>query len=147
MQQVANVCCASAALLAALLAAPLASLLAALPAALLAATPAPGRRASSEARPAAGSRRCACSDTPWDAVTMPKIIGGSLHEHREQTRQRLFTALSTLMSERGFDAISFADIAAAAGVGRTAVYNHFSDKEALLMGFIKIGRASCRERV
>ena len=25
---------------------------------------------------------------------------------------------------------------AAAGVGRTAVYNHFSDKEALLMGFI-----------
>lgn len=67
---------------------------------------------------------------------MPKIIGGSLHEHREQTRQRLFTALSTLMAERGFDAISFADIAAAAGVGRTAVYNHFSDKEALLMGFI-----------
>lgn len=40
------------------------------------------------------------------------------------------------MAERGFDAISFADIAAAAGVGRTAVYNHFSDKEALLMGFI-----------
>ena len=67
---------------------------------------------------------------------MPKIIGGSLQEHREQTRQRLFTALSTLMAERGFDAISFADIAAAAGVGRTAVYNHFSDKEALLMGFI-----------
>lgn len=72
----------------------------------------------------------------WHAVRMPKIIGGSLHEHREQTRQRLFTALSTLMAERGFDAISFADIAAAAGVGRTAVYNHFSDKEALLMGFI-----------
>jgi AcrR family transcriptional regulator len=67
---------------------------------------------------------------------MPKIIGGSLQEHREQTRQRLFTALSTLMSERGFDAISFAEIAAAAGVGRTAVYNHFADKEALLIGFI-----------
>ncbi|GAA2240638.1 TetR/AcrR family transcriptional regulator [Rarobacter faecitabidus] len=67
---------------------------------------------------------------------MPKIIGGSLREHREQTRHRLFAALSTLMSERGFDAISFADIAAAAGVGRTAVYNHFADKEALLIGFI-----------
>jgi len=26
---------------------------------------------------------------------MPKIIGGSLHEHREQTRQKLFAALST----------------------------------------------------
>ncbi|GAA4622226.1 MULTISPECIES: TetR/AcrR family transcriptional regulator [Cellulomonas] len=67
---------------------------------------------------------------------MPKIIGGSLHEHREQTRLRLFGALGTLMAERGFDAITLADIASAAGVGRTAVYNHFPDKEALLLGFI-----------
>ncbi|WP_298455458.1 TetR/AcrR family transcriptional regulator [uncultured Cellulomonas sp.] len=67
---------------------------------------------------------------------MPKIIGGSLLEHREQTRQRLFAALSDLMAERGFDAISLADIAAAAGIGRTAVYNHFADKESLLLGFI-----------
>lgn len=67
---------------------------------------------------------------------MPKIIGGSLHEHREQTRTRLFAALSTLMAEQGFDAITLAEIAAAAGVGRTAVYNHFPDKEALLLGFI-----------
>jgi AcrR family transcriptional regulator len=67
---------------------------------------------------------------------MPKIIGGSLHEHREQTRQRLYAALSQLMAERGFDAISLADIAATAGIGRTAVYNHFADKESLLLGFI-----------
>ena len=67
---------------------------------------------------------------------MPKIIGKSLHEHRQMTRQRLFTALSTLMGERGFDTITLADIAAEAGVGRTAVYNHFPDKEALLLGFI-----------
>lgn len=67
---------------------------------------------------------------------MPKIIGGSLHEHRVQTRQMLFSALSSLMAERGFDAITLADIAAAAGVGRTAVYNHFTDKESLLLAFI-----------
>lgn len=67
---------------------------------------------------------------------MPKIIGGSLHEHREQTRLKLFAALSELMTERGFDAITLADIAAAAGIGRTAVYNHFADKEAMLLGFI-----------
>jgi AcrR family transcriptional regulator len=41
------------------------------------------------------------------------------------------------MEERGFDVISFAEIAAAAGVGRTAVYNHFPDKEALLLGYIQ----------
>ncbi|MFF1530765.1 TetR/AcrR family transcriptional regulator [Cellulomonas sp. NPDC058312] len=67
---------------------------------------------------------------------MPKIIGGSLHEHREQTRLRLFGAMSQLMAERGFDAITLADIAQAAGVGRTAVYNHFADKESMLVGFI-----------
>src|SRR3954453_15451617 len=67
---------------------------------------------------------------------MPKIIGGSLHEHREQTRQKLFAALSALMADRGFDAITLADLAAAAGVGRTAVYNHVPDKESLLLAFI-----------
>ncbi|MDO8143494.1 MULTISPECIES: TetR/AcrR family transcriptional regulator [Isoptericola] len=67
---------------------------------------------------------------------MPKIIGKSLHEHRQMTRHKLFAALSTLMAERGFDTITLADIAQAAGVGRTAVYNHFADKEALLLGFI-----------
>ena len=67
---------------------------------------------------------------------MPKIIGGSLHEHREQTRQKLFAALSSLMADRGFDAITLADVAAAAGVGRTAVYNHVPDKESLLLAFI-----------
>jgi AcrR family transcriptional regulator len=67
---------------------------------------------------------------------MPKIIGGSLHEHRAQTRQKLFAALSALMADRGFDTITLAEIAGAAGVGRTAVYNHFPDKEAMLLGFI-----------
>ncbi len=72
----------------------------------------------------------------WQNVTMPKIIGGSLAEHREQTRNKLFTALATLMDDRGFDSITLAQIAQAAKIGRTAVYNHFPDKESLLVGFI-----------
>lgn len=67
---------------------------------------------------------------------MPKIIGGSLSEHRSQTRHKLFAALATLMAERGFESITLADIAARAGVGRTAVYNHVADKDALLIAFI-----------
>lgn len=67
---------------------------------------------------------------------MPKILGGSLDEHRRQTRERLFTALGELMGERGFDGISLADITARAGIGRTAVYNHFADKEALLIEYV-----------
>lgn len=36
----------------------------------------------------------------------------------------------------GLDAITLADIAAVAGIGRTAVYNYFPDKEEILLAFI-----------
>lgn len=67
---------------------------------------------------------------------VPKITGGSLEAHREQTRSRLYAALSSLMAEHAFDAITMAQIAEAAGIGRTAIYNHVQDKEDLLLSFI-----------
>ena len=67
---------------------------------------------------------------------MPKIRGASLAEHRAHTRAALFAALGRLMRERGFDAVTLADIAQRAGVGRTAVYNHFPDKESMLLAFM-----------
>lgn len=68
---------------------------------------------------------------------MPKIIGSTLAEHREQVRGRLFAALARLMNSTGFDTLTMSDIAAEAGVGRTSVYNHFADKESLLLGYIE----------
>lgn len=68
---------------------------------------------------------------------MPKIIGSTLAEHREQVRNRLFDALARLMDSTGFDTLTMSDIAAEAGVGRTSVYNHFADKESLLIGYIE----------
>lgn len=41
------------------------------------------------------------------------------------------------MAERGFEAVTLAQIAARAKVGRTSVYNHFADKEDLLLAFIE----------
>ncbi len=70
-------------------------------------------------------------------LSVPKIIGSTLAEHRAHVRNKLFAALSRLMAESGFDSVSLADIAAAAGVGRTSVYNHFPDKESLLIAFIE----------
>ncbi|MCL2422886.1 MAG: TetR/AcrR family transcriptional regulator [Micrococcales bacterium] len=67
---------------------------------------------------------------------MPKIIAPTLREHREQVRRRLFKSLSELIMEQGFDAVTLSQVAARAGVGRTALYNHFEDKEALLVGLI-----------
>lgn len=68
---------------------------------------------------------------------MPKIIGSTLAEHRDHVRSRLFNALATLMDATGFDALTMSNIATEAGVGRTSVYNHFADKESLLIGFIE----------
>lgn len=48
-------------------------------------------------------------------------------------RLRLFDALMRLILDRGYATVTLADIAAEAGVGRTAVYNHFPDKESLLV--------------
>ena len=52
---------------------------------------------------------------------MPKIIGDSLADHRELTRNRLFDALASLLAEQPFDSISMSQIASRAKVGRTAV--------------------------
>ena len=68
---------------------------------------------------------------------MPKIMGSSLAEHRERTRGALFDSLSMLMTQRSFEKITLSDVAAHAGVGRTAVYNHFADKEDLLLAFME----------
>jgi len=68
---------------------------------------------------------------------VPKIIGGSLTEHREQVRARVFDVLRTQLYERGFDAITLAGVAAGAKLGRTAMYNHFPDKESLLVAFVE----------
>ncbi|GAA2796817.1 helix-turn-helix domain-containing protein [Saccharopolyspora taberi] len=64
---------------------------------------------------------------------MPKIIGSSLEEHREQMHDRIFSALARLAEERGYAALTLADVAARAGVSRTAMYNYFKDKETLLL--------------
>ena len=68
---------------------------------------------------------------------MPKILGESLAAHREQVRAKVFDAMRELLYTRGFDAISLSGVASAAGVGRTAIYNHFPDRESLLVAFVE----------
>ncbi|MFC5946906.1 TetR/AcrR family transcriptional regulator [Pseudonocardia lutea] len=68
---------------------------------------------------------------------MPKVLGGSLAAHRDEVRARVFAALRELLYERGFDAVTLSGVAAAAGVGRTSIYNHFPDRQALLVAFVE----------
>ncbi|GAA4982946.1 TetR/AcrR family transcriptional regulator [Pseudonocardia tropica] len=67
---------------------------------------------------------------------MPKVLG-SLATHREQVRERVFDALRVQLYERGFDTVTLSGVAAAAGVGRSALYNHFPDRQALLVAFVE----------
>ena len=66
---------------------------------------------------------------------MPRVTGGSLEAHRREARARVYDAFARLMYERGYDAITLADIAEAAGMARTSMYNYYPSKEALLVGY------------
>jgi AcrR family transcriptional regulator len=66
---------------------------------------------------------------------VPKITAPSVEEHREHVQRRVFEAFATLMTEHSFDAITMAKLAAAADIGRTAIYHHFADKEAVVVAF------------
>jgi len=66
---------------------------------------------------------------------MPRVTGGSLEAHRRDATARVFEAFARLMYERGYDAITLADIAEAAGMARTSMYNYYSSKEALLLAY------------
>lgn len=66
---------------------------------------------------------------------MPKISAPTLEKHREETVDRLLDAFSELVLSRGYAEVSLADVAAQAGLARTAIYNYFADRETLLFAW------------
>jgi AcrR family transcriptional regulator len=53
--------------------------------------------------------------------------------HKEETRRRLLDSARTLFAERGYQATSAADIAAAAGVTERTLFRYFPSKSALVL--------------
>ena len=66
---------------------------------------------------------------------MPKISARTVAEHRAETIDRLVDAFGDLVLERGYDAVSLADVAAHVELARTAIYNYFPDRESLLLAW------------
>ncbi|WP_300682297.1 TetR/AcrR family transcriptional regulator [Nocardioides sp.] len=66
---------------------------------------------------------------------MPRIEAENLPEHRRLVHERVFAAFSDLMAEQSYDSISMARLAERAGLGRTAIYHHFHDKDAVVIAF------------
>src|SRR5258706_778849 len=58
----------------------------------------------------------------------------------------ILDAAARILVDRGYDAFTTNRVAAGAGVSVGSLYQYFPNKEALLAE-LKIGRASCRERV
>lgn len=51
---------------------------------------------------------------------------------RDEQSQRILDAAFVRFSERGFEEVTMADVAAAAGVARATVFNHFRSKQGLV---------------
>jgi AcrR family transcriptional regulator len=62
---------------------------------------------------------------------MSECTGGRRERRKAQTRSDVRETAQRLFGERGFEAVTIADIAAAADVAVQTVFNHFESKEAL----------------
>ena len=54
-----------------------------------------------------------------------------------QTRRLLLETFARLASEQRYDSIATSELVAAAGVGRSTFYEHFADKDALLLAALE----------
>ncbi|MFE0206906.1 TetR/AcrR family transcriptional regulator [Streptomyces sp. NPDC058985] len=66
----------------------------------------------------------------------PKLTGGAtLAEHKAATREAMIDAFADLLREAGWQDLKLQEVAKRVGVARTAVYNYFPDKTALLLAW------------
>src|SRR4051812_1328839 len=63
---------------------------------------------------------------------MPAANHPSKRDAAPMPRRRVLDAAGDLFAERGFDDVTMADIATAAGVARATVFNYFGSKQALV---------------
>lgn len=64
---------------------------------------------------------------------MPRISAASVAEHVARQEQAVFDAAIALFTDRGYGAVTLADIAAEVGLARNSLYRYFPDKAAILL--------------
>jgi AcrR family transcriptional regulator len=73
-------------------------------------------------------------DTLW---LMPRIRAASIDEHKALTRSTLLASAKTLIAEAGTAELPLGEIALAAGVGRTTLYDYFVDRDDLIATLVE----------
>lgn len=68
---------------------------------------------------------------------MPRIRAENIAEHKKLTRGQILEAAQQLFHDLGYQETSLADVAAAVGIGRTTLYEYFSDKEDLVVSLVE----------
>ena len=68
---------------------------------------------------------------------MPRIRAASIAEHKVITRALILDMAQELFATWGYRDTSFGDIAAAVGIGRTTLYDYFTDKDDLLASLVE----------
>jgi len=68
---------------------------------------------------------------------MPRIKAESLAEHRSLVRARILDSFGEELHEKGYAALTLADVAARAGIARNTIYNYAADKNDLMLEFVE----------
>ncbi|MGH8911773.1 MAG: TetR/AcrR family transcriptional regulator [Acidimicrobiia bacterium] len=68
---------------------------------------------------------------------MPRIRADSIAEHKKLTRSQILGAAQELIAEVGSAEISLAEIATAVGIGRTTLYEYFSDRDDVIASLVE----------
>jgi AcrR family transcriptional regulator len=68
---------------------------------------------------------------------MPRIRAASIDEHKALTRQALLDAAYQLIEEAETAEVSLAEVALSAGIGRTTLYDYFSDRDDLIAALVE----------
>lgn len=68
---------------------------------------------------------------------MPRIRAGSINEHKAITRSQILAGTRELLEETGSGDLNLGDVAAAAGIGRTTLYEYFRDRDDLIASLVE----------
>jgi AcrR family transcriptional regulator len=68
---------------------------------------------------------------------MPRIRAESIAEHKAMVQRQILDAAAALFRAQGYADTSLGDVAAYVGIGRTTLYEYFSDKEDLLASVVE----------